>query len=129
MENRNVNSPIELIRENGMIEGSMLGLPEGPWTQESCGNCGGTVFDQRVMLLKQSAVAIQGDGKEKFAPYPLMSCSQCGWIHGTSVKEKGNPSTADVQEPPSESAPDNIHVFGSPPTLKACDEEGPPPLT
>ena len=92
------------------VEGASLGLPPGPWQLDPCKSCGSAVFDQRFMLMKQSMI-VAPDGKEKTALHPVMTCSQCGWVHGSPVEEKEPPSSKNVTK-------DNIHVFDMPPELK-----------
>ena len=103
----------------GIIEGETVGLPPGPWKMEPCKACGTPLFDQRFIMMNQSCILAK-DGKDKTALHPVMTCSQCGWVHGSPVQEK-EPPTVETQA-------DNIHVFEGPPTLEKCEEsEASPP--
>ena len=109
--------PVSMMVSGGMINGEDIGLPPGPWQMEPCKSCNSPMFDQRFIMMHQSMI-VASDGKDKTALHPIMTCSQCGWVHGSPVQEK---------EPPTvENMPDDIRVFEGPPTLEARGEEPPP---
>ena len=103
----------------GVMEGAELGLPPGPWQMQPCKACNSPLFDQRFIMMHQSCILAK-DGKDKTALHPVMTCSQCGWVHGSPVEEKEQP-TVETQK-------DNIHVFQRPPSLEELEkDEAPPP--
>ena len=99
----------------------MGGLPAGDWMPDPCHNCGCPVYDQKFMIMRQSML-LSTDGREKIGLHPVMTCAQCGWVHGSKVEDKAAPTVDDV--------PDNItKLILKPNTAPDGDpSDMPPPL-
>jgi DNA-directed RNA polymerase subunit RPC12/RpoP len=49
-------------------------------TSVTCEECGGTIFEQALIIRRVSAI-LSGQGKPGFIPIPVFKCGECGHIN------------------------------------------------
>ena len=56
-------------------------------TSVTCEECGGTIFEQALIIRRVSAI-LTGQGKPGFMPIPVFRCSDCGHVNKDFVPKE-----------------------------------------